>query len=401
MTIDSTWRTCGRIAGACALLFATALGAPHSTGGDDDPVQSQLEAIRAKAKLPALGGAIVTTEGLEAAWVTGVRANGHEEEVELDDAWHLGSCTKSMTATLIALLVESGKLSWDTPLEKQLPECAATMDEAYKKVTLAQLLSHRAGVPNEATRDGLWQSFWAAGEKETPTQQRARMAKTILSWPPLHAPGTKYAYSNFGVSIAGHVAEVAMKESYETLMIDWLFDPLGMETAGFGAPGEHDEGGAIDAIRGHSADGKAIEPGAGADNPPAIGPGGRVHASLGDWAKYLALHLQGAKGDVKVGDVTLKKETFAKLHAPIEDPKDHYAMGWAVAQRDWAGGDGTVLTHTGSNTMWYCVTWLAPSAGFGVLVTTNLVGTTGQGATDEVCQALIQEHARRLQAKAK
>jgi len=364
-----------------------------------DPVEQQLEAIRVKAKLPALGGAIVTTDGLEDAWVTGIRANGHPEEVELDDAWHLGSCTKSMTATLIALLVEAGKLSWETPLEKLLPECAATMDEAYKKVTLVQLLTHRAGVPNDATRDGLWTSFWTAGEKETPTQQRARMAKAILSWPPIHAPGTKYTYSNFGVSIAGYVAEVVMKESYETLMIDWLFDPLGMTTAGFGAPSEQDKNGAIDAIRGHRADGTTVEPGPRADNPPAIGPGGRVHASLGDWAKYLALHLKGTKGDVKVGEVTLEKETFAKLQTAWDAPDDKYAMGWLVGQRDWAGGDGKVLTHSGSNTIWYCVTWLAPNAGFGVLATTNRVGTTGQRATDEVCQSLIQEHTRRAKAK--
>ena len=102
---------------------------------------------------------------------------------------------------------------------------------------------------------------------------------------------------------------------------------------------------------------------------------------------------------MKVGEVTLKKETFAKLQTAWDAPDDKYAMGWLVGQRDWAGGDGKVLTHSGSNSIWYCVTWLAPNAGFGVLATTNLVGTTGQRATDEVCQVLIQEHARRAKAK--
>src|SRR5690349_3754146 len=96
--------------------------ARETTSPAADPVQKQLEAIRLKAKLPALGGAIVTTDGLEAAWVGGVRANGHEEKVEVGDAWHLGSCTKSMTATLIALLAEEGKLEWDAPLVELLPE---------------------------------------------------------------------------------------------------------------------------------------------------------------------------------------------------------------------------------------------------------------------------------------
>jgi CubicO group peptidase (beta-lactamase class C family) len=170
----------------------------------------------------------------------------------------------------------------------------------------------------------------------------------------------------------------------------------------FGAhSGRHDESGAIDAIRGHRADGTPIEPGPSADNPPAIGPGGRAHMSLGDWAKYLALHLRGVRGDVKVGEVTLKKETFTRLHTPFDGPGDKYAMGWVVAQRGWAGGDGTVWMHNGSNTMWFCVTWLAPGAGFGVLVTTNIAGPTAQGATDEVCGVLIQEHLRRVNAKEK
>jgi hypothetical protein len=47
------------------------------------------------------------------------------------------------------------------------------------------------------------------------------------------------------------------------------------------------------------------------------------------------------------------------------------------------------------------VTWLAPNAGFGVLVTTNSGGPTAQGATDEVCGVLIQEHQRRAKAAAK
>src|SRR5262245_27122180 len=122
----------------------------------DDAVQKQVEAIRAKAKLPALGGAIVTAEGLEAEWVAGERANGDEERVELADAWHLGSCTKSMTATLVALLAEEGKLEWDAPLAELLPECAPTMHADVKDVTLPQLLSHRAGITNDASRDGLW-----------------------------------------------------------------------------------------------------------------------------------------------------------------------------------------------------------------------------------------------------
>jgi CubicO group peptidase (beta-lactamase class C family) len=359
----------------------------------DDGITAKLEEFRAAAKIPALGAALVTEKGLVGAWVTGVRANGRPEKVAVDDVWHLGSCTKSMTAALIALLVESGKLRWETPLEQLLPECAATMDAKYRQVTLELLLKHRAGVPNDAQRDGLWASFRDPGRHETPVEQRARMARTILAWPPVHAPATKYLYSNFGTSIAGHVAEVATGKPYEQLMKELLFDPLGMKSAGFGAPGRVARDGKVDTPRGHLQDGTVVEPAENADNPPAIGPGGRAYASLADWAKYLALHLRGAKGDVKVGATILHRATFERLQTPFDGPGERYAAGWVVCQRDWAGGDGTTLMHSGSNTTWYCVAWLGLDAGIAALATTNVFTPASQRAADQACALLLQEQA--------
>ncbi len=366
----------------------------RSTANDatapDAAVLAQLEAIRAKAGLPALGVAIVTTEGVDEAWVTGVRAAGHKEKVELDDAWHLGSCTKSMTATLIALLVERGDLGWEMTLPELLPDLADAIHADYRDVTLPLLLSHRAGVPSDLSRDGLWGKCW---EREgTAVEQRRRLAKTVLSWGPLHEPGTKFLYSNAGIAIAGHLAETVTGKPYEELMQELLFKPLGITTAGFGPPGG---AGAIDQPRGHDGAGQPVEPGPAADNPPAIAPAGTCHMSLADWGRYLALHLRSAKGAVKVGDLTLRAETMQRLHTPFDGPGDAYAMGWGVAKRPWAGGDGIVWTHNGSNTMWYCVAWLAPSSGFALIATTNLVGSTGQQACDQAVQVALVERQRR------
>src|SRR6476646_10575493 len=66
----------------------------------------QLEGIRRKFHLPALAAAAVRDGRIVEIAATGVRKFGEDEEVTVDDAWHLGSCTKSMTATLAAMLVE-------------------------------------------------------------------------------------------------------------------------------------------------------------------------------------------------------------------------------------------------------------------------------------------------------
>jgi CubicO group peptidase (beta-lactamase class C family) len=143
-------------------------------------------------------------------------------------------------------------------------------------------------------------------------------------------------------------------------MREKIFRPLGMTTAGFGAPGTRNKN---DQPRGHQADGTAVEPGPGSDNPVAIGPAGIVHCSIGDWAKYAAANLPSAK--IKL----VKPETLKKLHTPA-DGKPKYAMGWIIADgQPWAGGPA--LAHDGSNTMWYATAWIAPAKDVAILVACN------------------------------
>lgn len=361
---------------------------------DEIDVAARLEAIRSEGtdgKVPALGAALVTTEGIEGVWVTGVREAGSDVSVETGDRWHIGSCTKSMTATLIALLVERGDLDWDLKLCELLPEIADEMHDDFVDVTLVELLSHRAGVSNDVAREGLWRRCMA--REGSAVDQRRMLARTVLSWPPEHPPRTKFLYSNPGVAIAGHAAETVTGKPYEELMQELLFAPLGITTAGFGAPGSPEE---IDQPRGHGGDGKPIAPGPDADNPPAIAPAGTAHMSLADWGRYVSLHLRGAKGDVTVGEITLRAETFRKLHAPYEGPGESYALGWLVTERPWAGPGGRVLAHSGSNTMWFCVAWAAPDAGFAVLAASNGSLGAASGPVDRAASFVIQSRKELL-----
>lgn len=81
-----------------------------------------------------------------------------------------------------------------------------------------------------------------------------------------------------------------------------------------------------------------------------------------------------------------KPETFAKLHAPPDD--GDYALGWMVTRRPWAGG--VALTHAGSNSMWFAVTWLAPGKDFAVMAVTNSGGSSAPAACVEAVGAMIQ-----------
>lgn len=337
--------------------------------------------------MPALGGAVLTSEGLRAQGVTGVRALGSKVPVRTDDLWHLGSCTKAMTATLVAQLVEEGRLRWESRLPEAFPDFVERMHDGWKPVTLELLLAHRGGVPSHLDRDGLWGRLWR--HRGTPTAARRKLAEGVLKHPPDPPPGTQYVYANAGYALAGHAAERVTKTAWEDLIRLRLFRPLGIRSAGFGAPGSPD---AIDQPWGHAERGgilAPVPPGPAADNPPAVGPAGTVHMSLADWAKFVALHLAGARdGKTKL---LLKRRTIRRLHRPL--PGQAYALGWLAVERPWGGG--RVLTHAGSNTMWFAVVWMAPKKDFAVLATCNQGGDGAAKACDRAAWALIQWHLER------
>jgi CubicO group peptidase (beta-lactamase class C family) len=294
-----------------------------------------------------------------------------------------------MTATLIALLVERGDLAWDQTLPKLLPELAGSIDAGFADVTLVELLAHRAGLRTMTGRDEILARCQRS--PGTPSEQRKELTKAVLGNAPTTKPREKHEYSNAGLIIAGHIAERAAGKTWEALMRELLFEPLGMTTAGFGAPADQDAARGATQPRGHHMDGRPIEPGPAADNPALLGPAGTCSMSIADWAKYLRLHLQGARGDVRVGTITLRAATFARLHTPYAGSGERYGYGWGIPMRGWAAGDHTVLTHSGSNQRWFCVTWLDPAAGFGVLATTNIAGDNASKGTDAACSLLLQE----------
>ncbi len=159
-------------------------------------LSADLEPVCKQAAMPALGAAVICDGRLCAAGVVGVRKYGSDVKTELGDPFHIGSCTKAMTGSLIGLLVEQGKLRWDMTLEEAFPELKDTMHADYRAVTLTHLLSHRAGLPQMTagfepiTREQLKEIL----ASPSPASQRRRMAEIVLSHPPVRKPGEEMLY---------------------------------------------------------------------------------------------------------------------------------------------------------------------------------------------------------------
>ncbi len=373
---------------SCAVVVLFAVLCPGLLAAGGSPVVDlapDLAAVRDAYAFPALAAAVIVDGKLHAAGVVGVRKHGSDVKAEPNDPFHLGSCTKAMTGSLIGLLVQQGKLKWQTPLAEYFPDLKDKMHPDYRGVTLVHLLSHRAGVPPMTNgfapiRDKELQQIRAL---ESPRAQRRRAMEIVLCEPPINKPGDKQEYSNAGFMIAGVIAETVTGEDYEALLRRLLFEPLGMKSAGFGAMGTT---GHVDAPWPHRKQGDRlipIDPGPMSDNPPFITPAGRVHCSMGDWAKYIQCILAATREEQGL----LSPDQVQQLKEPPFG--GGYALGWGLCDRDW--GAGRVLQHAGSNRMNYCVVWVAPLKNFAVLVATNRGGDDAAEGLDKVCAAMIKK----------
>ena len=337
----------------------------------DTNVTQLLKPIRQKYNMPAMAAALVTSDGIQYVGAVGVRKRGTEIPVELDDLWHLGSDGKIMTSTLIARLVERGQLRWDTTLGEVFPEFATQMNSDFRQVTLLQLLSHHAGLPpnlklREYTGDNA-------------QELRLRAVRDELAKEPESKPGSTYAYSNLGYIIAAAVVEKTTGKAWEKMIADEVFQPLQMNSVGFGGTGTP---GKIDQPWPHTKDGTPVgENGPDMDNPPVMGPAGRIHCSIQDWAKFVQDQLRGARGE----SALLKSESYQKLQT--QPFGGDYALGWLVVSRSWGGGK--VLNHGGDNTMNFANVWVAPKKDFAILVCVNQSGNKAFIATDAAVVAMM------------
>ncbi len=371
------------------ILLLALLTAPEPGQAGVEDLAEVLHALPAKFSVPAIGCALIREGRLSGLGVAGVRKRDSKVAVTKRDQWHIGSCTKAMTATLVARLVERGDLAWNTTLGAAFPKIE--VHERLVKVTLPLVLGHRAGLMRDPSIGDLWSRMRKVGSDVRDV--RMLVARRVLSRPPLFEPGKRMLYSNTGYIIVGALIESVTRDTWESAMRRLVFAPLGMKSAGFGPPGTAGE---LDQPRGHNPAGRPFEPGPRADNPAAYGPAGTVHLTLADWAKFIIVHLSETAPDEtsekaeKADKPFLRAATLALLHTPV-GKKGNYALGWGITKRKWAGG--RTLTHNGTNLKWFAVCWLAPRKKLALLATCNQGGVHGQRACDAACAAMLKHLA--------
>lgn len=301
---------------------------------------------------PALGMIAIENGRLGTPSAFGVEARGRPSAASATGRWHIGSNAKSMTATMVARLVEQGLLDWKASLADLLPD--VPMREDYRAVTLPDLLSHRAGLARNSAA-GL--AAMPDDDPRSEQERRRAYAAAALTEPPVGpiAAGAG-SYSNTGFLLAGLIAERATGLPFEALMRRELFVPLGMTSVGFGGtpPGE---------IAGHSKGGPVY--GAAGDNPDFLRPAGGLHLSLADWGSYILDQMRGQRGEGRL----LRAESYHFLHRP--QPGSNNGLGWGL---EAAPGGKPMWSHDGSNGRWFGIVAVLPDEQRAAMVVANAAG---------------------------
>jgi CubicO group peptidase (beta-lactamase class C family) len=387
-------RSCLRVALA-SLLTSPALAAEASPAAD---LTTDLEPLRRKYGLPALAAAVVKAGAIAAGGATGLRVLGRSDPVTISDRFHLGSDTKAMTATLAGMMVEAQKLAWTTTIGEALGPAISGINRALAAVTLEQLLSHSSGIPSDS-EEMLGIYYNADALQHNIAQTRLDAFEKLKSRPPATPPGAEFHYSNFGYMIAGILVERAARISWEELIVERIFTPLGLASAGIGPQATT---GRIDAAIGHDVDGDKVTPmlwGPAADVPPLLGPAGAAHMSILDFAAWAGWNAGGAKR----GPELVKPETLARIHAakistgrlvnprPGTPTEGQYCMGWGLVKFDWT--ETPVLTHNGSNSFNFAKILVDPHRDVAIVVTTNFPEGKANDATNEATENLYRRFA--------
>ncbi len=302
----------------------------YSGKAGDGVLSEQLNTIITNAGRPAIAAFSLSEGQVIEMEAVGLRSADSNIPVTSEDLWHVGSIGKSMTATLVAFMVDAGFLTWETSVNEAFPEWSDTTLSKYGSLQIQELLSHTSGL-----------------EDEFPTAVYD-LLESDLSGPEVRYLGSQIAlsydhnynkevfrYANLNYVLAAAMLEKVSGRNWRDLITEYVFHPLGIYEFGFGLPGEP---GTLDQPTGHFFN----IPG---DAPihAAVGPAGSMHFSLDSMAIYANFHLQGLRGEGSM----LSRDSYEKLYQPRIPSRlgGDYALGWVR--------NNNRIYHAGTNGRWF------------------------------------------------
>ncbi len=368
-----------------------ALGGSEKTKSQGHPsveqawVETHLARAVAEHGVPAAAAVVVLPDGKTVEAVAGVRRAGDGVSATVDDLWHVGSLTKSITGSVAARLSELGLLSLDATVADVFPAESTNWTVRTRSVTARHLLTMSSGLSDDlVTEERIVRWLDVPGDSR---ERRRGAALDLLAEGVSEVPGEAFEYANSSYVVVGAIMEELLDLGWEEIVAKHFLAPLGIEEdgAGFGAPGSKAP---LTQPWGHTTDDdglKPVEPSdLKADNPSVLAPAGTMHFRLRDWARFARDHLEGEAGRGRL----MSSASYQAAHQPLLGVPG-YSFGWGV--RETPDGD-RLLVHTGSNNLWFSVARLSLAQNVGFLVVTNVAGDPAVAALRDLTAALEERY---------
>ena len=314
--------------------------------------------------VPGLALVVVKDDQTVIAKGYGVREINKTEQVDKHSLFAIGSNTKAFVAAAIGLLVQDGKLMWDDPVTKHLPDFKMYDPHASDLLTVRDLLCHRSGL-----------GTWAGDVLLYSAAPGAEIARRLRHLKPDHSFRGQYGYSNLMFIVAGEVIQTVSGMPWYEFVQKRIFEPLGMQDSVTGTGFLTD--GANIAIPHEDIKGsvQALPYGKKKSNPRASGS---ILASVADISLWLRMQLNNGTLD---GRSIINADIIAETHTPqtpiklaaIEKelfPSRHfsaYGLGWFLS--DIHGR--FVVRHTGGVDGMLSSVVMIPEERIGIAVFTN------------------------------
>lgn len=331
------------------------------------------EVMAAFPDQPGLGVTVVENGQVTLAKGYGVKRLGSQDRVDENTAFGIASNTKAMTAALIAMLVEEGKLAWDAPVTTYMPAFQMSDPVVTKLMTVRDLLVHRSGLTLGAGDLMIWPA---------PTHTRADIVAGLKHLPIGGQFRGGYAYDNVLYVAAGALIETVTGQKWEEVIKTRIFQPLGMKDT-VSSPALVDRARRAEP---HARLGPPVR-GLGPQTVlpfdasfDAAGPAGGVNSTPKDIAQWMLVQLglgQSPNGKRLWSEASAKEmwkpQTITassdgpNTENPARPSIQAYALGWFV--QDHRGE--RLLWHTGGLAGFISYTGLLPGRRSGVMVMTN------------------------------
>jgi CubicO group peptidase (beta-lactamase class C family) len=336
--------------------------------GIDSYVAARLE----RGRIPGAALAIVQGDSILHMRSFGI-ADPSGRLVDVDTPFILGSTSKSLTATAAMQLVDAGRLALDSPVTRYLPWFRAVDAEASAKITVRDLLIQTSGLPEATGRARL-------ADGDTSSTALERHARAVRDVALIHAPGSRFEYSNTNYSVMGLIVQAVSGQSYESFIQENVFEPLQMRGS-FTSQDVAMRAGMATGYRYWFGRPKA------APTMPFVRwavPAGYLISNARDLAHYLIAHLNDG---AYAGRNVVSPKGMRELHRPVADMSSNlsYAMGWVA---ETVNGE-IVLWHNGGTPNFYSFMALLPERRLGVVFLANAVDLFVANQFDAIPRGLI------------